>query len=208
MEPPKSAAGQLVVGALGLTAMAWAGATLNSRAVARANPTGATLAAATGAATGGLIGLFGATALAITNTKWKALGAATAVIGAGGFAALALVSLKASDRLLRAAGSSTQPQALLATENDNGGSFALHVGDTLTVELPAASTAGDSWVWTITPTTALEGPVQRQVTVDFGTVEHDTFTAATAGSVTLSAALTPTGGGTRSATWAGTATIS
>jgi hypothetical protein len=208
MEPPKSAAGQMVAGGLVLGAAAWVGATLNSRAVALVSPKNASIAAATGAATGGLVALFGATALAITNTKWKALGATTAILGAGGFAALALVSLKASDRLLRSANAWTQqPQALLAGEADSGGTFSLRVGDTLTVELPASQPGGEHWSWALGPAGALEGPVTAQVTVDGGVVERDTFTAASAGAVQMTASLVPAAGGAASATWTGTATV-
>lgn len=207
MEPPKSAAGQMVAGGLILGAAAWAGAVLNSRAVATASPQTASIAAATGAATGGLVALFGATALAITNTKWKGLGATTALLGASGFAALALVSLKASDRLLRSANASTQPQALTAGESDSGGTFNLRLGDTLTVELPAGG-AAYHWSWALGPSAGLNGPVVSQVAVDGGVVERDTFTAAAVGAIQMTASLVPAAGGAAVATWTGTATVS
>src|ERR1019366_289552 len=204
MEPPSSAAGQMVAGGLFLGAAAWVGATLNSRAVAMASPKNASIAAATGAATGGLVALFGATALALTTPKWKTLVATTALLGAVGFAALSLVSLKASDRLLRSANAATQPQALLAGESDSGGTFTLKLADTLTVELPAGGGAY-RWVWG--SSAGLERPVVNQKTVDGGVVERDTFTASTARSVALTAELAPVAGGAPVATWTGTATI-
>lgn len=207
MEPPKSAAAQLVVGGLAFGAAAWVGATLNSRSVARVNPAGATFAAATGAVTGALVTLFAASAAAIGSSKWKSLGATTSLLGAGGFAALALVSLGASDRVLRAASTNKPPEAFTAGVADSGGTFDLALGDTITVELPAAQ-AGYSWHWSAGPAAVVSAPVASSAVVDGGTLERDTFTAATAGKTKLTALLAPdSGDGYAIATWTVNVTV-
>jgi len=203
VEPPRSALGQILTGSAALGIAAWAGAALNSHSVARQTPAAATAAAAMGGVTGALVALFGAATLAVTEGKWKTLGQTTTILGVGGFTALALVGLKINDRMLVA--STSQPQALLAFERDSGTSFALHVGDTLTVELPAAQ-AGYKWSWSSTAG-PLTGPASALVAVTGGSVEHDTWTAAATGDAQLTAQLTPTAGGASIATWTGTVTV-
>jgi hypothetical protein len=203
VEPPRSAIGQIATGVAFLGGAAWVGAALNSRAVAQKSPAAATAAAALGAVTGSLVALFGAATLSVTEGKWKTLGQTTTILGVGGFTALALVGLKINDRML--AQSASQPQALLASEADSGGSFALHVGDTLTVELPAAQ-AGYKWSWTSTAG-PLTGPASVAVAVTGGSVEHDTWTAVAAGDAELTAQLVPTSGGASIATWNTSVTV-
>lgn len=209
MDPPKGVIGNVLVGSLALGGAAWVGAALNSRSVARQSPAAATTAAALGSVTGALLALFGAAALSVTDSKWKVLGQTTTILGVGGFTALALVGLKASDRLLVSPVEQGVPQSLLALEQDSGSTFTLAPGDTLTVELPAAQ-SGYSWSWTDAPAGFLTGPVQAVVPTTGGTVEHDTWTATAAGTAQLTAQLVPSaaGGGAATATWSATVVVS
>lgn len=122
----------------------------------------------------------------------------------GGFAALALVGLRVNDQLIAAA-ASAQPRALLAFEKDSGTAFALHIGDSLTVELPT-SRAGYAWSWSSTAG-PLTGPATTTLPVGGGTVEHDTWTAVEMGDAELTAQLVPVGGGVSIATWSGSVTV-
>jgi hypothetical protein len=202
MDPPKSVLGNVLAGSLALGGAAWVGAALNSRSVGRRTPAAATAAAALGAVTGSLLALFGAAALSVSESKWKTVGQTTTVLGVGGFAAMALVGLRINDRIL--ASSASQPQALLASEIDSGGTFNLRVGDTLTVELPAG-TAGYAWTWADGPAGLLTGPA---VAIAESGLEHDTWTATQAGAVKLTAQLAPTAGGASIATWSADVTVS
>jgi len=201
MDPPKGALGQLLTGAAALGIAGWAGAALNSRSVSKANPAAATAAAALGAVTGSLLALFGAATLAVSESKWKTVAQTTTILGIGGFAGAALLGLRANDRWL--ANAATSPRALTASEADSGGQFALHVGDTLTVELPAGQ-SGYTWSWAEGPAGVLTGPASEKYGDGF---EHDTWTANAVGDVKLTASLAPTGGGASIAAWSASVSV-
>ena len=202
MDPPRSVFGNVLVGSLALGGSAWLGAALNRRSVSPSTASGGVAAAALGGTTAALITLFGASALAVGDSKWKKLGATTTILGVGGFAALSLIGLRVNDRILSAAAGGGA-QALTAGEADSGKSFALKTGDTLTIELPAGQ-AGFAWSWT-SPADSLTGPVSALASSG---LEQDTWTATKAGAGKLTAQLAPTGGGPSIATWSADVSVS
>jgi hypothetical protein len=211
LQPPKSKLGKLALGATAIGGAAWVGAIVNSRRVARTAPAGASAAAAVGTVAGGVLATFGGALLSLQGGGWGSVGTATAVLGTGLFAAMALAGIGVSDAAI-AKMAATAPKSLQLGEGDSGGTFPMSVGDSLTVQLPAGSN-GSVWDWSQSPLDGLEGPSQTTQTVSGGTAEFDTFTATQTGTFTLSATLTPTGTNTSTTaaatptTWTGTAVV-
>jgi len=206
MKAPTSTLGKAVVAGLAIFGGSWLGAAVNSRRVAKRNPSGASAAAAFGATTGGLIVTAAGAGLAMSKNEWNGVGQMTALLGSLGYAAAAIGGIGPIDRVL-AKGSGSQPKILTASTADSGKTFALNVGDSLAVALPAAQ-SGATWKWTETPSAGVvNGPSQSTQAVAGGSNEIDTFVGSGNGTVTLAAALTPSGGGAATATWTATVVV-
>ena len=147
-----------------------------------------------GGSIGGLATAFAGVAVAMASPKWRGVGEMTALIGLGGFTAVALLSaLQPSGALSTAAAA---PAALPAgptqynlTTADSGQTLALKKGDQVSVTLPVAGSSFWSWLSTNAPILASSGTVRTLPPVS----EVDSFVAAQTGTTTLSAQLS--GGG-------------
>lgn len=164
MEPPSSQAGKVVT-SLGIVGV---GATLGALGGIFALPEGKKVGTMSARLIGGIAGaiagagLTGVAALGLSEFvggDWDEIERMTGLIGAGGVGLLATVGLTreiltVKDALAAPPGTpqlpaspSAAPQNYTASEASSGRTLVLHVGDTVTITLPAAN----SWNWSASP---------------------------------------------------------